>query len=70
MDFARSEIRSTIDEARDAIWNLRQPGETVGGLGEKIESMAAQIGSEFNARIDYTLKARRLQCGSQSHMIC
>jgi ligand-binding sensor domain-containing protein/signal transduction histidine kinase len=56
MDFARSQIRTTINEARDAIWNLRQPGASVGALGEKIEGMVTQIGSEFNSPIYYSLK--------------
>jgi ligand-binding sensor domain-containing protein/signal transduction histidine kinase len=51
MDFARSQLRSTIDEARDAIWNLRQPNDSLLGLGEKLESVAKQIGSEFNTAI-------------------
>jgi ligand-binding sensor domain-containing protein/signal transduction histidine kinase len=55
MDFARSQLSTTINEARDAIWNLRQSDGHVEGLGQKIESMARQIGTEFNTRIDYSL---------------
>jgi ligand-binding sensor domain-containing protein/signal transduction histidine kinase len=55
MDFARSQLSTTINEARDAIWNLRQPDGRVEGLGQKIESMARQIGTEFNTQIDYSI---------------
>jgi signal transduction histidine kinase/ligand-binding sensor domain-containing protein len=54
MDFARSQLSTTINEARDAIWNLRQPDGSVEGLGQKIESMARQIGAEFNTKIAYS----------------
>jgi signal transduction histidine kinase len=38
MDFARQQLRNTINEAREAIWNLRKPDDA-GSLGEKLESM-------------------------------
>jgi ligand-binding sensor domain-containing protein/signal transduction histidine kinase len=48
MDFARLQLRTTINEARDAVWNLRQPGNDTSDLGEKLESMAAKASAEFN----------------------
>ncbi|MGB7267785.1 MAG: two-component regulator propeller domain-containing protein [Terracidiphilus sp.] len=48
MDVARVQLRSTIDEARDAIWNLRQSDGDTTQLGENLESMAAQVGEEFH----------------------
>jgi ligand-binding sensor domain-containing protein/signal transduction histidine kinase len=48
MDFARLQLRTTIDEARDAVWNLRQPDTETSELGEKFESMAGQASAEFN----------------------
>jgi signal transduction histidine kinase len=55
MYFARSQLSTTINEARDAIWNLRQPDRSADGLGQKIQSMARQIGVEFNTPIDYSV---------------
>jgi signal transduction histidine kinase len=55
MDTARAQIRTTIHEARDAIWNLRQPESSAGALGEKIASSASQIGNEFSIGIGYSL---------------
>jgi len=54
MDFARLQLRTTIDEARDAIWNLRQTDGDAGGLSEKLASMTLQVSDEFHLPIDYS----------------
>jgi ligand-binding sensor domain-containing protein/signal transduction histidine kinase len=54
MDFARLQLRSTIDEAREAIWNLRQESDA-GSLGEKLESMTRQVGSEFQVPVAWSM---------------
>ncbi|MGA7339164.1 MAG: two-component regulator propeller domain-containing protein [Terracidiphilus sp.] len=56
MDFARNQLRTTIDEARDAIWNLRQTDGDAGRLGEKLESMTRQVGGEFHLPIDCSVR--------------
>ena len=48
LDFARLQLRTTINEARDAVWNLRQPDNDTSDLSEKLESMAAKASAEFN----------------------
>jgi signal transduction histidine kinase/ligand-binding sensor domain-containing protein len=55
MDFARVQLRTTIEEARDAIWNLHQTDGEADHLGEKLESMARQIGGEFQLPIAYSM---------------
>jgi ligand-binding sensor domain-containing protein/signal transduction histidine kinase len=55
MEFARLQLRSTINEARDAVWNLRQPGDDTSDLGEKLESMAAKASAEFNLPVTCTI---------------
>ena len=51
IDFARLQLRTTIDEARDAIWNLRQSDSDTTNVGEMLDSMARQVGREFNLPI-------------------
>lgn len=51
MDFARVQIRTTIDEARDAIWNMRQADEDPNALGARVQAMTQQIAAEFGAEI-------------------
>ena len=54
MEFARLQLRSTIDEAREAIWNLRKPDDAH-SLGEKLESMTRQVSSEFQVRVAWSM---------------
>jgi signal transduction histidine kinase len=51
MDFARVQLRSTIDEARNAVWNLRQSDSDTISLGEKLKYMVSQVGKEFGLPI-------------------
>ena len=54
MDFARQQLRATINEAREAIWNMRQP-ENAGSLGKKLESMTQQVSSEFHVPVAWSM---------------
>ncbi len=54
MDVARVQLRSTIDEAREAIWNLRESDGSTGQLGENLESMARQVSEEFHLPVTYS----------------
>ncbi len=56
MDVARLQLRSTIDEARDAIWNLRREDADTGSLGEKIQSMTRQVSGEFDVPVAFSLR--------------
>jgi signal transduction histidine kinase len=51
IDVARQQLRTTIGEARDAVWNLRREDAGAGMLGEKLEAMASQVGAEFDIPI-------------------
>ena len=55
MDFARLQLRNTIDEARDAVWNLRQSDIDTNSLGEKLETMIGKVGKEFNLPIAWSV---------------
>jgi ligand-binding sensor domain-containing protein/signal transduction histidine kinase len=54
MDFARLQLRSTIDEAREAIWNLRKESDAA-SLGEKLESMTRQVSGEFQVPVAWSM---------------
>jgi signal transduction histidine kinase len=54
MDFARQQLRNTINEAREAIWNLRKPDDA-GSLSEKLESMTRLVSSEFQVPVTWSM---------------
>lgn len=47
LDRARTQIRITIDEARQAVWNLRQEAEPKTSLNTRLCALCAQIEAEF-----------------------
>jgi ligand-binding sensor domain-containing protein/signal transduction histidine kinase len=55
LDFAGTQLRATINEAREAIWNLRQSDTEVGDIDEKIESMTAHVSREFQTPVKYSV---------------
>ncbi|HTY85571.1 MAG TPA: two-component regulator propeller domain-containing protein [Silvibacterium sp.] len=57
LDYARTQLRSTIDEARKAVWNLRQapPAE----IGPQLERMADQISEEFEVPIECRVSGKQ-----------
>jgi signal transduction histidine kinase len=55
MDFARQQLRTTIDEAREAVWNLRQSDIDTVSLGEKLDNMASQAGREFKLPVSFSM---------------
>jgi ligand-binding sensor domain-containing protein/signal transduction histidine kinase len=47
LDHARMQVRSTIDEARQAVWNLRHKEDAVADLGVSAAAIAARTSEEF-----------------------
>jgi ligand-binding sensor domain-containing protein/signal transduction histidine kinase len=55
LEFAGTQLRTTIDEAREAIWNLRQSDSDAGDIDDKIAGMIEQVGKEFHTPVSYTV---------------
>lgn len=51
LDHARTQVRSTIDEARQAVWNLRDPSLVCHDLPERLDRLAAQLRRDFASSI-------------------
>jgi ligand-binding sensor domain-containing protein/signal transduction histidine kinase len=51
IEHARTQVRATIDEARQAVWNLRQQNASENMFGPSLERMAYQIGKESGVKI-------------------
>jgi ligand-binding sensor domain-containing protein/signal transduction histidine kinase len=51
LDHAREQVRLTIDEARQAVWNLRHKEDSVGDLGTSAAAIAARTSEEFGIAV-------------------
>jgi signal transduction histidine kinase len=54
---ARIQIRTTIDEARDAVWNLRHDGSAEVDLATALHSVAHQAARAFGMAVDCRIAA-------------
>ena len=54
VEYARSQISVTIEEARKAVWNLRQTSEPPQPVGHLIEEMAQRTSVEFGIPVECT----------------
>jgi ligand-binding sensor domain-containing protein/signal transduction histidine kinase len=59
LEYARTQIRSTIDEARQAVWNLRQNSSAVASLAPQLEAMSQQISQEFGIPVGFRTVGKR-----------
>jgi ligand-binding sensor domain-containing protein/signal transduction histidine kinase len=67
LDVARTQLRNTLAEAREAIWNLRQT-EDAESLGIKLESMAGQLGGEFHVPVSWSMQGMQFALdGPEAH---
>lgn len=53
LDCVRTQLRVTIDEAREAVWDLRRGDGASGNVGPLLKNMAERISHEFGVRINY-----------------
>ena len=47
IDYAATQIRATVDEARQAVWNLRGEERTIVDLETALRRMAERMGREY-----------------------
>jgi len=52
MGCARTQLRTTIDEAREAVWNLRQAPPPVTSLGPLLGKMTQEVSREFGVPVE------------------
>ncbi len=51
VEHARTQLRSTVDEAREEVWNLRRNKAAGNSFGTALQTMAEQIAKEYNIPI-------------------
>jgi ligand-binding sensor domain-containing protein/signal transduction histidine kinase len=54
LEFAGTQLRSTINEAREAIWNLRESNSYAGDFETKIKGMTEHLSKEFHVPVKFT----------------
>jgi len=65
IDFANTQIRSTMDEARQAVWNLRKGEQAPSGLVTCLEQMAERLSREYGVRVDCHTAGNPFPVGQQ-----
>ena len=58
IDYAATQIRATVDEARQAVWNLRGEERALVDLETSLERMAERIGREHGVEMVYRLHGK------------
>ena len=58
IDYAATQIRATVDEARQAVWNLRGEERTIVDLETALRRMAERIGREHDVEMTYRLTGK------------
>ncbi|MGD0680747.1 MAG: two-component regulator propeller domain-containing protein [Terracidiphilus sp.] len=53
IDYAATQIRATVDEARQAVWNLRAEEHASTDIGTSLQRMAERIGREHGVEMVY-----------------
>jgi ligand-binding sensor domain-containing protein/signal transduction histidine kinase len=70
LDYAREQARKTIDEARQAVWDMRHERENDIDLVEALRTVAAQTTREFSTPVEFTHSADKVAISaSMAHEI-
>jgi ligand-binding sensor domain-containing protein/signal transduction histidine kinase len=65
IDFANTQIRSTMDEARQAVWNLRIGERAPSDLATCLAQMAERLSREYGVRVDCHIPDNAFPIGQQ-----
>ena len=55
---ARAQLRTTINEAREAVWDLRHADGSATTIGPILETMTQQVSREFGVPVEYRMAGR------------
>jgi signal transduction histidine kinase len=58
IDYAATQIRATVDEARQAVWNLRVEERASADIGTSLQRMAERIGREHGVEMVSRLRGK------------
>jgi len=55
---ARTQLRTSINEAREAVWDLRHADGSATAIGPILETMTQQVSREFGVPVEYRMAGR------------
>jgi signal transduction histidine kinase len=55
---AREQLRTSINEAREAVWDLRHSDGSATTIGPILENMTQQVSREFNVPVEYRIAGK------------
>jgi ligand-binding sensor domain-containing protein/signal transduction histidine kinase len=55
LDCARTQLRSTLEEARQAVWGLRSISDSAADVGSLLANVTQQFGHEFGIPVEYAI---------------
>jgi Signal transduction histidine kinase len=58
LEYARSQLRTTIHEAREAVWDLRHADSSVTSIDPMLGDMTQQISHEFGVPVEHRITGR------------
>jgi ligand-binding sensor domain-containing protein/signal transduction histidine kinase len=64
LQYARLQIRATINEARDAVWNMRQEREKEIDLVQALSGAVTQMNREYGSTVSFAHNLDRLDVGA------
>jgi signal transduction histidine kinase len=66
IDYANTQIRATMDEARQAVWNLRGGEQEAQTLSTSLQEMGERLGREYDVRIGHRVSGEPFPLGQQA----
>lgn len=66
LEYARTQIRTTINEAREAVWNMRHEREKEIDLIEALDGVATQMAREYGSTVAFEHDQARLTIGASA----
>jgi ligand-binding sensor domain-containing protein/signal transduction histidine kinase len=65
IDYANTQIRATMDEARQAVWNLRKGEEAPTDLATSLRQMGERVSREYGVQVDFRKEGEECPIGQQ-----
>ena len=67
IEHARTQFRTTVNEARDEVWNLRRNKAAENSFASALQTMTEQIAKEYNIPVSCELTGKQFVAESIGH---